>query len=391
MISIADAFAYIKNHTVPTSEVVAVKLGDAMDFVVAEDIISPIAMPPFRQSAMDGYAVHLHSSNEYVLIGEVKAGDPQEPVLQKGEAVRIFTGARVPSTANAVVVQEKVSASSAKISVLTAVAPNDNIRPLGEQVVEGAVALKKGTRINAAGIGFMASLGITKLHVFKNPAICLLATGNELMEAGQPLKPGKIYESNNLMVLSQLRKLGYTDVSSLKITDDYNETAATLKEMIATKDIVLISGGISVGDYDFVGKALNELGVEELFYKVNQKPGKPLYFGKQGDTLIFALPGNPAAFLSCFYLYVLLALKIRSGDTNFSLARTKAISTSSFKSSLGRPQFLKAFYNEGKVSILEGQNSSMLHTFAVSNALVFVPETVTTIAINDELEVILLP
>ena len=164
-----------------------------------------------------------------------------------------------------------------------------------------------------------------------------------------------------------------------------------LDQAISNNDVILVSGGISVGDYDFVGKALNELGIEPLFYKVKQKPGKPLFFGKNEEKIIFALPGNPAAALSCFYIYVLPALERLSGNTLFSLHRLKAFSVSDFIKKGDRAQFVKAIYNNGIVEILEGQNSSMLHTFALANALVYLPETSGSIIKNDVVEVILLP
>ena len=161
--------------------------------------------------------------------------------------------------------------------------------------------------------------------------------------------------------------------------------------MLEKHDMLLVSGGISVGDYDFVGKALLELGVEQLFYKVKQKPGKPLFFGKKEDSYVFALPGNPASALSCFYVYVNLALQRLSGNLEFKLEKVTAASTSSFEKKGDRAQFLKAIYNNDKVQILEGQNSSMIHTFALANALVYISESISEIKIDDAVDVILLP
>lgn len=391
MISIEQALSLVKKHSLPTGRIISMSLSDAMGYVLAENVVSPIAMPPFRQSAMDGYALHLQESSTYSLVGEIKAGDDTEPELNPGEAVRIFTGARVPTSANAIVMQERVAVSSGSVIVSAEVRLNDNIRPPGEQVLQGAMALPKGTKLHAAAIGFLASLGIVTVPVFEKPSIAIVVTGNELVAPGTSLPPGKIYESNGLMLKVQLQQLGYNQIGIYKIIDDYQETVTALKKIIDQHDTVIISGGISVGDYDFVSAALAELQVEEVFYKVHQKPGKPLYFGKKQHTLIFALPGNPAATLSCFYLYVLLALELCSGAPDFRLARTQARATTTFANKAGRPQFLKAIYGEGNVTILEGQNSSMLQTFALSNALVFIPETTENIHINDTVEVILLP
>jgi len=262
---------------------------------------------------------------------------------------------------------------------------------LGEQVKKGELALKKGTKLTAAAIGYLGSLGINEVSVYKKPSIALISTGNELVATGQTLTYGKIYESNSLMLQNTLINLGFDAVSIHKIEDNYLATYTKLQDVILKNDIVIISGGISVGDYDFVGKALKELNLEEVFYKVNQKPGKPLFFGKNEDTLLFALPGNPAAALTCFYMYVYTALQKMSGCKDVTLPKVMAKSTSGFVKNGDRPQILKALYKEGEVTILEGQSSAMLQTFSISNALVIMPEDLKQIEIKDIIEVILLP
>jgi molybdopterin molybdotransferase len=391
MISISEAISIVKNVGKPLLKETIKSVEKAGGYILFKDILSPINMPPFRQSAMDGYALHRHNDLSYNLIGEVKAGDGHQLVLKKGDAVRIFTGAPVPDSANAIMMQEKVKTNGNTISIDNQIPLEHNIRPLGEQVKTGDIALKKGTKLTPAAIGYLISLGITNVSVFKKPNIAVVTTGNELIEAGQDLTLGKIYESNSKMLLSALYNLKYYDVTLHKVADDYNKTVSTLNKVINENDLVLITGGISVGDYDFVGKALNELNVEELFYKVKQKPGKPLFYGKKSDTQIFALPGNPAAALSCFYVYVYIALQKLMNRDALELPRIEAKSISNFQKKGDRPQFLKAIYNNGKVEILEGQNSSMLQTFALSNALVYAPETVLEIKKGDLLEVILLP
>ncbi|WP_027137345.1 molybdopterin molybdotransferase MoeA [Gaetbulibacter saemankumensis] len=391
MVSINKAISIVKNTGQKISKKTIKSVEKAGGYILYEDITSPINMPPFRQSAMDGYALNIHDKLSYKLIGEVKAGDAHQPILQKGEAIRIFTGAAVPDTANAVMMQEKVILTNTGIKIEHPINEELNIRPQGEQVKNGSVALKKGTKLTPAAIGYLLSLGITDVPVFKKPNIAIVTTGNELIEPGQKLSYGKIYESNSKMLLSALYNLKFYDVTIHKVEDDYQKTVNKLKSVINTNDLVLITGGISVGDYDFVGKALSELQVEELFYKVKQKPGKPLFFGKKEKSLIFALPGNPAAALSCFYVYVYIALQNMMNRNNTELPRTEAISDSTFIKHGDRPQFLKAIYKEGHVIILEGQNSSMLQTFAISNALVYVPAEINTIQKGDLLQTILLP
>ncbi len=391
MISVQQAINLVEEHTRDTHKTIWVKTQDALDFVLAEDVLSTITMPPFRQSAMDGYALHLHQNNTYKVIGEIQAGDDFQPTLQQGEAVRIFTGAPVPQTANAVIMQEKTLVNDTLLTVTDNPAINTNIRPQGEQIKQGDLALQKGVKLTPAAVGFMASLGITKVAVYKKPKVAVVTTGNELIPPGTPLTYGKIYESNGTMLVSALHKTGFNDVQTFKLADDYLQTVALIKELSLQFDVILLSGGISVGDYDFVGKAMNELQVQQVFYKVKQKPGKPLYFGKKDQTYFFGLPGNPASTLSCFYSYVIPALERFQGNKNGRLLKIEAQATNDFVKKGSRAQFLKASYKNGEVTILEGQASSMLHTFALANALVFIPEEQTTITKKQMVKVICLP
>jgi molybdopterin molybdotransferase len=391
MISIEEAILAVKKNSSKISKAINIPIVKAGNSTLFSDVYSPIDMPPFRQSAMDGYALNLHDNFTYSFIGEVKAGDGHHIQLNKGEAVRIFTGAAVPDSANAVIMQEKVSVAENTIIIETKLPINYNIRAIGEQVEKGELALKKGIKLTPAAIGYLSSLGITEVSVYKKPSIALITTGNELIEPGDILEYGKIFESNSKMLQSALINLGFEDVTIHKIEDNYEVTLSKIKGVIETNEMVIITGGISVGDYDFVGKALKELNIDEIFYKVNQKPGKPLFFGKNDNTLLFALPGNPAAALSCFYIYVYAALQEMVGLQDASLPKIIAKSASNFVKSGDRPQFLKAIYKEGKVTILEGQSSAMLQTFAISNALVKMAGDVEKIHIKDEVEVILLP
>lgn len=391
MISVEEAFKLVQDHINTTDKTEHRSVLKSRAYTLSKNINSPINMPPFRQSAMDGYALCLHKDMRYTIIDEVKAGDGHHPVLKEGEAVRIFTGSAVPDTANSVMMQEKTNREDNKLFLTSPAVINDNIRPLGEQVQKDALALKKGTQINSAAIGFLTTLGISEIEVFSKPSIAIITTGNELIEAGQALTYGKIYESNSGMLMSALQSLGFEDITISKVKDDYNSTVIALEKAISENDMVLISGGISVGDYDFVGKALLELGTEQIFYKVKQKPGKPLFFGKKGNTPVFALPGNPASALSSFYIYVQPSLQLLSGNIDFSLTRVTATLSANFSKKGNRAQFLKASLKNGEVTIMEGQSSAMLNTFAMANAFVYVPADVNDIDKGDSVEVILLP
>jgi len=391
MITVEEAFELLENNVIPTQISILCKTTNALGLVLAEDLSSPINMPPFRQSAMDGYALNIHNGSSYTIIDEVKAGDGHQPILKAGDAVRIFTGSAVPNTANTVVIQEKVTVEKNHLQLNNSVKIKENIRSKGEQIKDGDIALKKGTKLTPAAIGFLLTLGIIKVPVFKKPKIGLVITGNELIKAGQPLSYGKIYESNSGMLYTGLLGLGYTDVTQYKVKDDYNRTVMILDKVISENDMILITGGISVGDYDFVGKALLELGTEQVFYRVKQKPGKPLFFGKIKNKPIFALPGNPASALSNFYVYVHPALEKLSGNLNFSINKGKAFLSDEYLKKGDRAQFLKAYHKNGEVSILEGQSSAMLHTFAIANAIVYIPEEVSKYSKGDLITVLHLP
>ncbi len=348
MISIQEANKLIREHTEPIGKKVNMPIADALGFSLAQDVISPIDMPPFSQSAMDGFAVAMNDTNIYTLIDQVKAGDSHEPTLKKGEAIRIYTGAAVPKTADAVVIVEKTEVNGNQLKVLYDFKAGANIRPKG--------------------------LGITHVDVFKKPSIAILTTGNELVPPGQPLLYGQVYESNSVMLQTAVQQTGFGKPQLFRVKDDAEATRSILKELI--------------DDYDFVGQSLQQLRVKEIFYKVYQKPGKPLYFGTYNQAYIFALPGNPSSALINFYLYVLPALKRFSGYKSYKNKTLKGESINGITKKNKRPQFLKAYYNDNKVEILDEQSSAMLRASAISNALVYAEGNISH---RDEVEVILLP
>ncbi len=391
MIDTTTALEMVLSHGAVSKKIIEVDLMDALGFVLANDLNSPIDMPPFRQSAVDGYAVSSWQGDTYTLIGEIQAGAGKNLKLNPGEAVRIFTGAAVPDSATAVMMQEKVTANTKHIRLEMPVHPEMNIRPQGEQIKNGDEALASGTLIKGAHIGFLAGLGITKVCVNQKPSIAVVVTGNELVSPGIPLPYGKIYESNGIMLKAVLCELGYRNATVVRIVDDYEETKCVLQETISNYDVVVITGGVSVGDYDFVGKALLAIGVEQIFYKVKQKPGKPLFFGKKQDTSIFGLPGNPGAALTCFYIYVYPLLKTYEGANKVNLSSLSMPILFDYAASDNRAQFLKARIKDTDVEILDGQSSAMVRAFGEANALVFLPEESAELKKGTPVKTILLP
>jgi molybdopterin molybdotransferase len=373
MITVQEAFSILKNN-LPKSNEVVLSLVQARKHVLSQTIYSPINMPPFRQSAMDGFALCFHDALTYTIIGEIKAGDNQNVRLLPGQAIKIFTGAAVPDSAQGVIQIEKVIAKEAVLQLQEPPSLGMNIRPIGEQNAVGDLVLQKGALLNASAIGFLAGLGFTTVKVYKKPTVGILVTGNELTKPGETLVYGKVYESNSIMLQSALLDAFYDTITLYDVNDDLENTKNKLQQAFSENEVVLVSGGISVGDYDFVEQALEILDVETLFYKVKQKPGKPLYAGRLRDKMVFALPGNPAASLTCFYVYVLPSLQMISGHTiNYGQTESKKIAHD-FSVSNARNQFLKAHVTGDEVTILSHQNSSMLNSFSVANGLVYVEE-----------------
>ncbi len=381
MISVEQAFKII--DTIQPLNPIQVSTQEALGYSLAEDVISPINMPPFNQSAMDGYAVN-GTGDHFKLVGEIKAGDNASSLLlQQGEAVRIFTGAMVPTSATSVIRQEIVEKSDNSIQITSNYEQNQNIRFIGEQIEKGTVAAKERTLITPGVLGFLVGIGIQTVSVFRKPSIAILVTGDELIPSNESLTPGKIYESNSFMIQAAFRSIGY-EATIDGVKDDFEATKQQFATLIATNDLIIATGGISVGDYDYVGKSLEELGTEQLFYKVKQKPGKPLYLGKNRNSYVFGLPGNPGAALSCFYMHVAPVLAQLTGrKTPFNPPRVVEL-THDYTKPKGLTQFLKANFKGDTVTILSHQSSAMLNSYTDANCILRLEENDTDWSAGDE-------
>ncbi len=369
MVTIVEALEIIGSQEV-TLKSGMIPLKDSLDYYLAQEITSPFDLPPFDNSAMDGFAV-CGLNDSFEIIGEVAAGDISNQVLTKGQAVRIFTGGKVPENTTAVIMQEHTATKEGSVTLKETVVKGKNIRRKGEQLKKGEKVFSKGKKINPATLGLMSSLGLSELQVYQKPRIRIIATGNELILPGENKEEGKIFESNTYTLSGALSTYGFQCDSTQIISDDYNAIKSGIAGDLNQCDVLLLSGGISVGEYDFVKKALEANKVEEQFYKVLQKPGKPLYFGRMENKFVFALPGNPASSLTCFYIHVLPLLQKLSGGHGIGLKRIEVPLKEDFHFKFDRPTFLKALVKNGEVKILDGQGSSMIHSMAIGNALVF--------------------
>ncbi|WP_221394257.1 gephyrin-like molybdotransferase Glp [Dyadobacter sp. NIV53] len=368
----------------------------ALNFVLAGDVLAPLSLPSFRQSSMDGFAIdHSDITQAGVslnIINESKAGEPEKQILAKGEAIRIFTGAPVPDGATAVIMQEHTLKENGRVVIHEyPVNAGTNVRNIGQQIKKGAVALPENTFLSPGSIGFLLGLNVENVEVYKKPKVGLLVTGDELVKTGQPIAHGQIYESNSAMLVAALQQEGIFEIEVRYAKDDLQSTIDALQELAGQNDLILATGGVSVGDYDFVGKALEAIQAVTIFYKVKQKPGKPLLFAKRKEKLFFALPGNPASSLVCYYEYVLPAIKKMSGRTDCFLRSLRLPSKIAYSFNGERDEFLKASVTNEEVIPLDGQESFALRSFAIANAIIYLPVTQNVVKQGDLVEVHLLP
>lgn len=390
MISVAEARGLIAERVLRL-ESVSVRLMEGLGRCLAEDVFSPIDMPGFAQSAMDGYAfswLGYEANGRMEIVGEVAAGAAEAgPRPAPYQTVRIFTGAPVPEGFDTVLMQEKASVRDGMLEVLDPdLVCGRNVRLAGSEIAKGALAMSKGTLLTAAGIGFLASLGIEKVKVVREPRVTLIVTGDELQQPGLPLGFGQVYESNSQLLQAAFLHLRFSQPKIVYAKDDLAGITESIRLAMLDSDMIVMTGGVSVGDYDFVVPAAEAAGTQPIFHKIKQKPGKPLFFGVKEDvgakktdlvtpkqTVVFGLPGNPASVLTCFYQYVLTALEALSGCP-VSLKAKTATFTDGYKKNPGLTHFLKGIYSDGVVRLLGAQESYRLSSFSVANCLIEVPE-----------------
>lgn len=379
MISSSEAKTIIQDN-VQSKAAIPLSLKDATGLTLAADVYATMDIPAYPQSAMDGFAFSFEgwNKNKLVIEGEIAAGTGQSTELSPGKAVRIFTGAPVPPGADTVVMQEKVKTVGGNLIITDErLQKGANVRPQGSEIKAGALALPNGSKLSPAAIGFLAGIGITKVIVFPRPSVTIIVTGNELQSPGSPLDYGQVYESNSFGLTSALQLLHINDVKVVQIKDDPALLTTALSEALQNSDLVLLTGGVSVGDYDFVPQAAMNCGVTPLFHKVAQRPGKPLYFGKQGAKVVFGLPGNPSSVLTCFYIYVVPALE-RLSQCSFGLRTLQAPFGKLYQKAAGLTHYLKGIYDGHTANPLASQESYRLHSFAQANCLIQIDETVTS-------------
>lgn len=326
MITAKQAMAMILKHAKPLGTE-RISISNALGRVLAEDIYSDMDLPPFTKSMMDGFAINSKDASEvFEIIEDIPAGKAPRKKIKKGQCARIMTGAMLPAGANKVVMVEKTTLVSKTKMRLTTEDSKSNISPKGEDVKKGEIILTQGTKIRPQEVAMLASVGKNKIKVLRQPKVAVISTGSELVEPDRKPKTSQIRNSNGSMLLVQLKRRGL-DAKYLGIAkDSYAATKKLIKKALTQADLLIMSGGVSVGDYDFVREVLKSCGVKIHFYKVAIKPGKPTVFGTKGKKLVFGLPGNPVSVLVIFELFAVPAIdRITGRQTGPKFTKMKVL------------------------------------------------------------------
>ena len=339
LIEYAEAERLVLENT-PLLPATGVPLNEAQGLALAEDLVARFDSPPFDNSAVDGYAVRsadAGAGSSFAVVDEAPAGRPATRGIGEGEAIKIFTGGVVPEGADAVVMVENTSGWGEAFELSKAASPGQNVRERGGDVREGETILRAGTEVGAPEIALAATQGYGELPVRGRPRVVVLSTGTELVEPGsRELSPGEIYDSNSFAAVAQAREVGAEARRVSAASDDAGVLREAVKEALETADVVVTSGGVSVGEKDLVKGTMLDLGIEQVFWGVKFKPGKPLFYGARNDTRVFGLPGNPVSAMVCFDLFVRPALIRMMGREDHRRPRIKVHFDETIKNRVGR-------------------------------------------------------
>ena len=400
MMSLDDALARIEALVVPVHACERLPLRDCLDRVNNEAVKSPLDVPPLANSAMDGFAVAIDSLaaddfTELEVIGTAYAGQPFEGSCGPGQCVRIMTGALIPEGTDAVIMQEQSeTAGDGKIRVDSDHRVNENIRQAGEDVRRGDVVLDAGVRLNPADLGVLASLGLSHLQVKRKPVVAFFSTGDELMPIGEPLEPGKIYDSNRYSLHGMLSRLAVDILDLGVVRDDPEAIRQTLADAAMRADLIISTGGVSVGEADYIKPAFEELGSTE-FWKIAIKPGRPLTFGQMDSSIsgiFMGLPGNPVAVMVTFSQFVVPAIEVLSGARLRRPKLFRARCTDTLRKKPGRYEFQRGIATMGddrlwQVAKTGKQGSGILTSMSRANCFIVLPDDSEGVEPGDEVDI----
>lgn len=385
----------ILNDSIKRLAIEEVELNNGVGKILAEDVLASIDSPPFNKSAMDGYAViaRKYEKSRLQVIDKVYAGDISKSVVTELSTVKIMTGAPIPEGANAVVKQEDVVIEKDYIIIDKEVQKNENLCFKGEDFIKGTKLVQKNKLLNHSDIGIIASTGLRKIKVIKKPIISFITTGNEVIDINEELNGGKIYNSNKYSIISRLRELCYSVNYMNHSEDTITEIANEIKLALSKSDVLITTGGVSVGEKDFLKEAILSIGGEILFWKVLIKPGSAIVCSKIGDKFVFSLSGNPTAALTTFELLVRPSLDMLSGKEEISIKREKAYLCDDINKVNKQKRYIrgKYFLGNGKVNVSVTQKKSgngILSSTLESNCLIEIPANTGAINKNSLVDII---
>lgn len=372
LIPVQDAIARMQMTVQPVSDTETVPLHALLDRVTDVPVYAGFNVPGYDNSAMDGYAMRVQDAGQpLVLVGQSLAGHAFETELQPNQCVRITTGATIPTGADAVVMQENIELSGEFVKALKTPSSGENIRRAGEDITQGQEVFPPGYRFGPVDIALLASLGLSEATVKRRLKVAVLSTGDELTPPGQPLKDGHIYDSNRYGLTAILQRLNVEILDEGLIPDQPDLIRAAFERAGSEADVIISSGGVSVGDTDFVKDILNELG-EIGFWKVAIKPGKPFAFGHLGKAVFFGLPGNPVSSVVTLHQLALPILRTMAGEAPEPPLQLTAKAVSGFKKRPGRQDFQRATLGcvdgENQIDSNGAQGSGVLTSFQGANA-----------------------
>lgn len=372
-----------------------VALRDALGQVLHEDVISPLSVPPHANSAMDGYALRgedlKNDATSLRLIGSAFAGRPFAKSVNTGECVRIMTGAMMPKGCDTVIMQEQAEVTNDCIILQGDHHSGENVRLAGEDIQTGAVVLSAGHRIIPADLGLLASLGLAELKVRRRIRVAFFSTGDELKSLGESLNPGDIYDSNRYTLFGMLKRLNAEIIDMGVVTDSPDALRQALLQASKEADVVITSGGVSVGEADYVKQLLDELG-QVNFWKIAMKPGRPLAYGKIADTPFFGLPGNPVSVMVTFYQFVQPALHKLAGANYQPPLLLQAVAAENIRKRPGRFEFQRGLLrsnsaNQLEVTMTGEQGSGILHSMSRANCFILLEEDCDGVAAGQSVTV----